>query len=124
MVVYRLYLGHFIYVPIAFIFFLFVGEDFNTIVFGTILSMVTSAIIYIYHYVLYLILGRIADKHSIYCFLVPPVFLLIFFSSFQRMILSLDFGGEYFAQIIVVISLVVNLFAYYKLRRSKLLAKT
>ena len=119
MKVYKWYLGHFIYVVMAFVLLLFNSEDSNTIAFGMLLSIVLSVAIYLYNYVLYVVLGKVMDKESIIRFLLAPILLLMFFSPFKSMISQLDFGGDYLPHLIIGFSFGVNLFTYVKIRNKR-----
>jgi hypothetical protein len=112
----QFYLLHFIYVPISLIYAASMGEDQNTILFSSILVILVSIITFLFNLFFTLIFKKMIQQNdSVIPFLLPAIMTI----SFKYILNVLDFGGAYGFLIIVLGSLIINIFTWSRLKLIK-----
>lgn len=109
----KYYLLNFIYIPISIIYAYSIGEDTNTTVFFVLLAFLTSLLLYFYDLILTFIVKKIVGNISIIPFIVPVIFII----PFKFVLKGFDFGGKYGLFIIVIGTLLINIFTWSRTRK-------
>lgn len=107
---------HFVYVPIAIINSLFLGEDINAIGLIIFITSIIGAFAFGFNYSITYIGLKLFKTNVILAFLLPTITQLILYIPISRSLQYLDFGGDYIYILFVIISMVVNIGVYIILK--------
>ncbi len=111
----KYYLLNFIYIPISVIYAYSIGEDTNTMIFFVLLAFLTSLLLYLYDLILTFIGKKIMNNNSVIPFIIPVILII----PFKFVLKSLDFGGKYGIFIIIIGTLLINIFTWSRIRIAK-----
>lgn len=116
--IFKFYLFHFYYVLIYGFLGIIKGENLATILFIIGLTFILGTGVFVFNFTITILLVKfsIQSRASIIPFLAPTVVFLILFSWIRNLIISLDFGGKNLVWIVLVGSLVIDLFSYFKIK--------
>ena len=107
------YLLNFIYIPISIIYAYSIGEDTNTTIFFVLLASIASLLLYLYDLILTVVGKKIMKNNSIIPFIVPVILIV----PFKYVLKSLDFGGKYGMLIIIIGTLLINIFTWSRIKK-------
>lgn len=102
------YLAHFIYIPLALGYSLYIGEGTDVLFLVLFLSVLVSIFAYAYNYIITVLTQRLFKSKKILPFLLPVILLLIMYVPVNYLLKKVDFGGEYALIIFLVTSAVIN----------------
>lgn len=108
----KYYLLNFIYIPVSVIYAYSIGEDTNTMMFYVLLALIISLLLYLYDLILTIIGKKIMNNNSVVPFIIPVILII----PFKFVLKSLDFGGKYGVFIIIVGTLLINIFTWSRTR--------
>jgi hypothetical protein len=111
----KYYLLNFLYVPICIIYAYIIGEDTNTILLFIILALLVSFLVYLFDLVFTAVIVKITANNSIISFILPPILLI----PFRDVLRGFDFGGKYGFLLIVIGTLLINIFTWSRVKTKK-----
>jgi len=111
------YLAHFIYVPVAIIYSLIIGEDISVLIFITFMSFIMGGLGFTFNYFITIFVLNSLKSRSIWPFIAPILVALLLYFPINELLQYIDLGGSFAFMLFVGISATINISVYFTLRK-------